>query len=449
MIKTNKGASEVIVVTLIIVVTVILAGIFFAWLKESSNTQLDQTSMQLKEASDLSCSNATFKIESFDLDEVNRKISFVLSNNSDLKIFNLILSVQGKDAEGVDLKISGRFDTIVESGQMVSLSTDSNFTYISGDISALGTLDFGNLTNITLTNGTCPKKILLIDSYDLTLIQSDLVADPNADTFFESQNITLSSEEGATIYYTTDGSDPTIESEVYVSPINIPLDTVITINAISVKPNYETKDFTGKYTVTHILATPTADPEPYEFTRPIEVRLFAEDGATIYYTLDSSIPGGKSMLYESPILINSTTVINAIAVRDGYGDSDLFTGTYTSLESYTLEYNTSSGVLTLELIPDLSIPLSNNIAFRYFGAFKDPISTSASAATTSGFLEANPSPYEFKDCRLIRFDCEQLALDIGMNDVDRFEIIEIPDKGSINVLITILPDDITIVSDKK
>lgn len=444
MIKTEKGASEVIVIVMIIVITVILATIFFAWLKESSNTQLDQTSMQLKEASDLSCSNATFKIESFDLDEVNRKISFVLSNNSDLKIFNLILSVQGKDAEGVDLKISGRFDTIVESGQMVSLSTDSNFTYISGDISALGTLDFGNLTNITLTNGTCPKKILLIDSYDLTLIQSDLVADPNADTFFESQNITLSSEEGATIYYTTDGSDPTIESEVYVSPINIPLDTVITINAISVKPNYETKYFSGKYTITHVLATPTADPEPGEYTGLLGVTLSAEEGATIYYTLNLDEPNQNSTEYTDAITIDSTTVINAIAMRGGYGDSNIFSGTYTFPTEYTLELDTTSGVLTLELSPDLSVPLSYNIAFRYFDITDKLISASDPTTTTADFLKYNPSPYEFADCGLINFDCELFASDMDKKNVSRFEIFE-PDNGD-NVLITILPANITISS---
>ena len=62
MIKTKKGLSSLIVITMIIVVTVILATIFFAWLKESSKSQLDQTATELKEASNLSCNNSSFKI---------------------------------------------------------------------------------------------------------------------------------------------------------------------------------------------------------------------------------------------------------------------------------------------------------------------------------------------------------------------------------------------------
>jgi flagellin-like protein len=64
MILTKKGASEVIVAIMVVMVTVILATIFFAWMKETSKNQLDETSNELRQASDFTCMNATFVIES-------------------------------------------------------------------------------------------------------------------------------------------------------------------------------------------------------------------------------------------------------------------------------------------------------------------------------------------------------------------------------------------------
>ncbi len=50
-----------------------------------------------------------------------------------------------------------------------------------------------------------------------------------------------------------------------------------------------------------------------------------DKNATIYYTLDGSIPTKKSNKYSQLIVLNKTTTINAIAVRDGFPDSKLMT----------------------------------------------------------------------------------------------------------------------------
>lgn len=52
-------------------------------------------------------------------------------------------------------------------------------------------------------------------------------------------------------------------------------------------------------------------------------------GAQIYYTLDCSEPGpGKGQLYTGPITINKSTVVRALAVRDGWKATDIDTQTY-------------------------------------------------------------------------------------------------------------------------
>ena len=72
---------------------------------------------------------------------------------------------------------------------------------------------------------------------------------PSEGTYYEAQNVSINcSTEGATIYYTLDGSDPTTESYVYSTPIEI--NETTTIKAMAVKANYENSAIaTATYTI--------------------------------------------------------------------------------------------------------------------------------------------------------------------------------------------------------
>ena len=61
---------------------------------------------------------------------------------------------------------------------------------------------------------------------------------PAEGTYYEAQNVTINcTTEGATIYYTLDGSEPTTESNVYSTPIEVSETT--TIKAMAVKADFE------------------------------------------------------------------------------------------------------------------------------------------------------------------------------------------------------------------
>ena len=80
---------------------------------------------------------------------------------------------------------------------------------------------------------------------------------PEAGEYTEAQNVTIScATEGATIYYTLDGTDPTTNSTVYINSIVIS-DTT-TVKAFAVKEGWiDSEIATAVYTITIIPPTPT------------------------------------------------------------------------------------------------------------------------------------------------------------------------------------------------
>lgn len=91
------------------------------------------------------------------------------------------------------------------------------------------------------------------------------------------------------------------------------------------------KVYTGFGTTKRTCATPIADPEaPQTFASTQDVTLStATSEADIYYTLDGTTPTSASTKYTSKITVSATTTIKAIAIKDGYYDSAVFSGTYT------------------------------------------------------------------------------------------------------------------------
>ena len=97
---------------------------------------------------------------------------------------------------------------------------------------------------------------------------------------------------------------------------------------------------------TTTLAAPTITPNGGEFLTSQQVTLSAEDGASIYYTLDGNDPTTSSTLYEGAFTLTATTTVKAIAVKDGATStvaSATFTktGVETLADANALDNNTS------------------------------------------------------------------------------------------------------------
>lgn len=153
------------------------------------------------------------------------------------------------------------------------------------------------------------------------------VSPDNKTTFDKSLTITMSCDcDEATVRYTLDGSKPTCESTAYSSRFRIAEKTRVRAQAfVGQLPVGSPVDVVyGK----GIVSTPAFTPaEVTEFTgRKQMVAISVEtDGATIHYTTDGSIPTEESAVYEMPLSLTETCDIKAIAVLDGYIDSEVAT----------------------------------------------------------------------------------------------------------------------------
>ena len=68
------------------------------------------------------------------------------------------------------------------------------------------------------------------------------------------------------------------------------------------------------------VAAPTFAGET-QFEESTQVTMSGPAGASIYYTLDGTVPSAQSTLYSAPITLTDTTTVKAIAVKDGVSSS--------------------------------------------------------------------------------------------------------------------------------
>lgn len=170
---------------------------------------------------------------------------------------------------------------------------------------------------------------------------------PAEGTFFNSVDVTLACEtDGTTIYYTLDGTDPTDASTAYTEAIHITETT--TVKAIAIKNGASSEIVSATYTISNIetVATPVIAPDAGNYNDPQQITITcATDEAIIYYTTDGTDPTAESTLYTEPFTLSASATVKAIAVKEGYNNSDIASAVYTMpvfLENLAAVYSTEN-----------------------------------------------------------------------------------------------------------
>lgn len=199
---------------------------------------------------------------------------------------------------------------------------------------------------------------------------------------------------GATIYYTTNGSDPTSSSVSGTSvTINGTPDSTVTVKAFATAPGMVDSSIAAfTYTFQPLADTPTAVPSSGSVVvdNTTVTLLTGMDNATIYYTLDGSDPTTSSDSGSSVIVSGApgdTIIIKALAAAPDRENSDIATFTYTI--GLPAELPTVSIPSGATLANNTTVGLSSaipNATIYYTLDGSDPTrnSLSGSSATISG-----------------------------------------------------------------
>ena len=160
-----------------------------------------------------------------------------------------------------------------------------------------------------------------------------------------SVTITCSTD-GAKIYYTTDGTEPTAESTEYTAAISIT--EAVTLKAIAVKDGMnDSAVSSASYTIKGTVSTPAFSVASGAVDSGTEVTIScATDGAEIYYTTNGSEPTASSTEYTGAISITEAVTLKAIAVKDGMNGSAVSSASYTIKGTVaTPEFSVASGAV--------------------------------------------------------------------------------------------------------
>jgi hypothetical protein len=204
--------------------------------------------------------------------------------------------------QGIGTSVAVKFDLFNGSGE----GSDSTGFYVNGAMPDLPAVDMTG-SGVDLHSGHQMSAHLVYDGTTLTLTVTDL---STSATFTTSKAINIPATAGATIAYVgfTGGTGGSAATQKILT---------------------WTYSNSGGST-TPVAASPTFSPAAGTYTSAQNVTLSdTTAGATIYYTTDGSTPTATSAVYSSPIAVNSTQTIKAIAAASGYTASSVASAAYT------------------------------------------------------------------------------------------------------------------------
>jgi hypothetical protein len=167
----------------------------------------------------------------------------------------------------------------------------------------------------------------------------------------EPIKVELTSVSGNTIYYTTNGKEPTEKSKQYKKAITFGKNGEFTLKAIAVNSMGIKSDvMTVTYKINAITA-PEVEPASGDYTEFKTIEIEVQEGVEIYYTLDGTKPDKNSTKYtkafDMPV---GNTVLSVVAYNSANVASDVVTRVYNLVPYRTYSYNAALDVLITKLV---------------------------------------------------------------------------------------------------
>ena len=161
-------------------------------------------------------------------------------------------------------------------------------------------------------------------------------------------------QEGAKLYYTIDGTDPTTESTAYTTPIVV--EHNMTIKAMGTFEDMQPSDIAKLEINSFKVETPVI-----QFANLQVYITCSTPESKIYYTLDNSDPSSSSgLLYTVPVSVTDNCTVKAVAKRADFNNSDvaIFELDVNNVKVATPVITREGNVLTVS-------SLTNDVQFYY------------------------------------------------------------------------------------
>jgi len=146
---------------------------------------------------------------------------------------------------------------------------------------------------------------------------------------------------------------------------------------------------------TPALLPPVINPDGGTYNQPVTVTLTPPDtNATLYYTLDGSLPTTNSTLYLSPFTLTNSVTVNANAFENGYNNSVAATAQFSVFSTITLveSHFLTNGVFQMQL----SGVAGQNYILQATTNFSTWISISTNVPLSSPFYLEDPGATNYR-----------------------------------------------------
>lgn len=153
----------------------------------------------------------------------------------------------------------------------------------------------------------------------------------DSETFDDVQEVSLTAENDTSIYYSTDGKDPSTKSTEYTEAIQLSEGTTkvkaIAVNADGIPSATVTKKYKVELPVED---APAVSPSTGQYSTAKVISIQVPEGYTAYYTLDGTDPTSASDQYSDPVdMPEGETIFKAILINKKGQSSGITTRHYT------------------------------------------------------------------------------------------------------------------------
>ena len=226
--------------------------------------------------------------------------------------------------------------SITETGQYLNVTDGNKESYAGASGKTDGPTGYKNVGGIigrwNQANNTSQFRFEATTSIDPPTITNN-----NDGTF------TITAETGATIYYTTDGTNPTMSSYTGTgtTPVNVnQTESMRVIKAIAKAASDAVPTDVTTYELP-VCVTPVIS---FDNTTSLVTITCTTTGSTIHYTIDGSNPTASSTEYSSPFSVTSPTTVKAIATHTALVSSDVATLVISQVATPTIQNNGSNAI---------------------------------------------------------------------------------------------------------